>query len=236
MVFEPIIENDIHYLRELQPDGWSDIIPLFEYYIKTTFCKPIKVVINNRIVGIGTGILLNNTAWLAHIIVNPEFRKMGIGSSIVNYLLEYLKNRDCETISLIATELGYPIYKKVGFVEQTKYVFFERKEPLKENIRSKYIIQYKNVNAREIFSLDRIVTGEDRRVFLNDKLENSYVYQKYGKTIGYYLPKLGEGLIIADNVEAGIELMRLRYSIVNKGVLPIDNIEGIKFLNENGFV
>ena len=71
---------------------------------------------------------------------------------------------------------------------------------------------------------------------LNDKLENSYVYQENGKLTGYYIPGLGEGLIIADNVEAGIELMKLRYSIINKGVLPIDNIEGIKFLKENGFL
>lgn len=236
MIVEPIIENDIHYLRELQPDGWPDIIPIFEHYLNIPFCKPIKVVIENKIVGIGTAILLNNSAWLAHIIVNPEFRRKGIGSLIVHHLLGNLKKIGFETISLIATDMGYPIYKKAGFKEQTEYVFFERKEPLKDYYRSKNVVQYTNTNIEDIFFLDKIVTGEDRRILLNDKLENSYVYQKNGKLIGYYIPGLGEGLIIADNVEAGIELMRLRYSIINKGVLPIDNIEGIKFLKENGFL
>jgi len=50
------------------------------------------------------------------------------------------------------------------------------------------------------------------------RLEKSYVYQKNGNLMGFYLPELGDGLIIADNEEAGIELMRLRYSIINKGV------------------
>lgn len=236
MIFEPIIENDIRYLRELQPDGWPDIIPIFEYYINSPFCKPIKVVIENKIVGIGTAILLNNSAWLAHIIVNPEFRKKGIGSSIVYYLLEYLKNIAIETVSLIATDSGYPVYKKAGFKEQTEYVFFGRKEPLKDYDRSKNVVKYASTNAEDIFSLDKIVTCEDRKILLNDKLGNSYVYQKNGKLTGYYLPELGDGLIIADNVEAGIELMRLRYSILNNGVLPIDNVEGIKFLKENGFL
>ncbi len=236
MIFEPIIRNDIHYLRELQPDDWLDIIPIFEYYINTSFCKPIKVVIENRIVGIGTAILFNNSAWLAHIIVDPEFRKKGIGSSIVNHLLGYLKNIGFETISLIATDLGYPVYEKAGFREQTEYVFFEKKEPLKDYYRSKNVVQYTSINAEDIFSLDKTVTGEDRRILLNDKLENSYVYKKNGNLMGFYLPELGDGLIIADNEEAGIELMRLRYSIINKGVLPIDNIEGIRFLKENGFL
>jgi GNAT superfamily N-acetyltransferase len=236
MIFEPIIENDIHHLRELQPDGWPDVIPIFEYYIDSPFCRPIKVVIENKIVGIGTAILLNNSAWLAHIIVNPDFRKKGIGSSIVHYLLGYLKNIGIETISLIATDSGYPVYKNAGFKEQTEYVFFEREEPLKDYFRSKNVVQYTSTNAEDIFSLDKIVTGEDRRTLLNDKLENSYVYQKNGKLMGFYLPGLGDGLIIADNEEAGIELMRLRYSIINKGVLPIDNIEGIRFLKENGFL
>lgn len=236
MIFEPIIENDIHDLGELQPDGWPDIIPIFEYYLNTPFCKPIKVVIENKIVGIGSAILLKNSAWLAHIIVNPEFRKKGIGSSIVHHLVGNLKNIGFETISLIATDMGYPVYKKAGFKEQTEYVFFERKELLEDYYRTKNVVQYTSMNAEDIFSLDKIVTGEERRILLNDKLENSYIYQKKGKLIGYYLPELGDGLIIADDVEAGIELMRLRYSILNIGILPIDNIEGIKFLKENGFL
>lgn len=60
--------------------------------------------------------------------------------------------------------------------------------------------------------------------------------KKNGKISGYYLPELGEGLIVADNREAGIELMKLKYSISNKGTLPVENREGIAFLKENGFV
>ncbi len=71
---------------------------------------------------------MGNTAWLAHIIVDPEYRKRGIGSLIVCQLLDFLKNSGCETVSLIATELGYSVYKKAGFVEQTEYAFFEREE------------------------------------------------------------------------------------------------------------
>ena len=90
---------------------------------------PVKISIENKIIGIGTGIVFGNTAWLAHIIVNPEFRRRGIGRKIVIELLNIIKNTGCETVSLIATELGCPIYEKAGFIEQTKYAFFEKEKP-----------------------------------------------------------------------------------------------------------
>ncbi|PWB49968.1 MAG: N-acetyltransferase [Candidatus Methanoperedenaceae archaeon] len=233
MILDTIIESDLYNLRELQPEGWTDIVPIFDYYAKMPFCKPVKVMIKGSIVGIGAGISFGNTAWLAHIIVNPEFRKRGIGSLIVDLLLIFLKNSGCETVSLIATDLGYKIYEKAGFVEQTEYVFFERTEAFKDYHHMENIVRYSNTNTEDIFSLDKSVSGEDRRRLLIDKLENSYVYKKNGKIIGYYLPELGDGLIVADTMEAGIELMRLKFS--TSGALPVENREGIAFLKENGF-
>lgn len=236
MVLESIVERDIQSLRKLQPDGWADIIPIFEYYIKMPFCKPVKVMLENRIVGVGSGISLGNTAWLAHIIVDPGFRKRGIGGFIVVQLLNCLKNSGCETVSLIATELGYPVYKKAGFVEQTEYVFFEREEPLKDYYRSENIVRLIDTKTEDIFYLDKKISGEDRSKLLIHRLENCYVYQRKGKIIGFYLPDIGEGLIVADDIKAGIELMKFKYSASNKGVLPLENIEGNVFLKENGFV
>jgi GNAT superfamily N-acetyltransferase len=196
----------------------------------------VKVIIKSRIVGIGSGISLGKTAWLAHIIVDPEFRKRGIGSFIVEQLLDSLKKSGCETVSLIATELGYPIYRKAGFVEQTEYVFFGREEPLKDYCRPENIVQLANTNIDDLLNLDKEISGEDRKRLLTDNLEGCHVYQSNGKNIGYYLPELGEGLIIADNMEAGIELMRFKYAASDKGVLPVENREGIAFFKENGFV
>lgn len=235
MILDTIVINDIPKLRDLQPEGWTDIIPVFEYYVRMPFCKPVKVMAEDKIAGIGTGISLVNTAWLAHIIVNPEFRKRGIGSFIADQLLNILKNSGCETVSLIATELGFPVYKKAGFTEQTEYVFFEREKPLNNYHSNENVFGLTNITTDDIIAFDKKVSGEDRSRLLIDKLENSYGYQKNGKITGYYLPGFGEGFIAADNMEAGIELMRLRYSLSNKGALPVENREGISFLKENGF-
>jgi hypothetical protein len=235
MILEPVRESDIKSLHELQPADWPDIVPTFKFYTSSSFCFPIKIRSDNIITGIGAGIKLGDTGWLAHIIVRAEQRNKGIGSAIVDYLVDRLKEVGCGSISLIATDLGYPVYKKFGFIDQTDYVFFGRNEPLKDKCLSENIVPYSSIFAEEIFSLDQTISGETRRELLSDKLDDSYVYRKNGKINGVYCPDLGEGLIVANDPDDGIELMKLRSSRMNKCVLPVDNKVAISFLTQNGF-
>jgi Acetyltransferase (GNAT) family/Acetyltransferase (GNAT) domain len=235
MILEPVSANDIDILHELQPDGWPDIVTSFEFYTTSSLCFPIKISSDNIIVGVGAGIKFGGTAWLAHIIVKADQRNKGIGSAIVDQLVNKLKDDGCASISLIATELGHPVYKKFGFVDQTDYVFFERSEPFKDQRLSGNIVPYSSAVAEEICSLDRTVSGETRRELLGDKLDRSFLYRRDGKLIGFYLPNLGEGLIVAGDVDAGIELMKARSSRTNKSVVPVDNKAAIDFLTANGF-
>ncbi|NLW47692.1 MAG: GNAT family N-acetyltransferase [Firmicutes bacterium] len=236
MNLKPFHENDLQNLRELQPEGWPDIVPPFVNYLRRPYCTPLKVILENKLVGVGAGISWGKTAWLAHIVVAPDHRNQGIGGFIVRQLLYILKNSGCETVSLIATEMGYPVYQKVGFIEETEYVFFERETPLKTEYQSDNILRMLPEDQVELLSLDKKISGEDRSALLAEEINNCYFYRENGRILGCYLPGLGEGLIIAENPKAGIELMKFKYSISNKGSLPIDNKEGIAFLKANGFL
>jgi len=233
---EVIIGSDLQILGELQPDGWPDIIPSFEFYISSPFCNPVKIITEDRVAGIGAGNTFGKTGWLSHIITHPEFRNRGIAGSIVDHLLNKLKNSGCGTISLIATEYGYPVYKKAGFKIQSEYSFFERKKPLNNIFQSDKIVRFADIYRDDVIALDKKISGEDRSCLLIDKLKNSYVYLEDNRISGYYLPGLGEGLIIADNSEAGIELLRLRCSLSAYTVLPYENNDGISFLKNQGYI
>jgi GNAT superfamily N-acetyltransferase len=235
MTPELVAPGDIDSLKELQPDGWPDIIPVFKFYTSSPFCFPVKIESEKVIVGIGAGIKLGTTGWLAHIIVRADCRNKGIGSIVVDNLVSKLKEEGCESISLIATQLGYPVYKKFGFIDQTDYVFFERGDTLKDQHTPEHVMPYSDDSVEEIFALDRAVSGEMRREILCDKMGDAFVYKKDGRVTGFYLPSLSEGLIVADNAEAGIELMRVRCSRLNKSVLPADNKPANDFLIANGF-
>jgi GNAT superfamily N-acetyltransferase len=235
MEFKPVTGADIHRLGYLQPAGWPDIMTEFEYYLKKDFCHPMKVVSGNTVMGLGVSIHFKTTCWLAHIIVHEDHRNRGIGFQITEKLLHDQATASTDTILLISTELGFPVYKKAGFRVVTEYTYLMRDRPWGDLQISPAIIPYEKGFYSEIMALDLQITGEDRRQLLADYLNNAYVFIENSSIKGLYLPELGEGPILADNENAGIELMKKKYAAVDKAVLPSDNKAGIEFLLGNGF-
>jgi len=236
MKFERITRNDLPALKDLQPDDWGDIIPDMEFYLHYPFCNPVKATLNGRIVGIGTSIIFERSAWLAHIIVDSEFRNKGIGGEMVHHLLETLQEKSIDTCLLIATELGKPVYVKAGFNIVCEYLFFERRDPWINCHVSENIVSFKEEYRSDIYELDKKMTGEDRIPLLTDYLKNALLYLENGSLQGFYLPGLKEGMIVACKENAGLELMKLKYPTVDKAVLPSDNQAGCQFLMQHGFI
>jgi len=233
---EPVSRIDLDEIRGLQPPDWTDIVPYFRFYIESDFSYPIKAVADGKIVGIGVSVSFPNTAWIAHIIVDPGFRNRGIGDAIVEKLTSAPELPTTETILLIATKLGEPVYLKKGFRVVSEYVFFKRETPPIVYPLSEYISHFDNTCKQQIFDMDKRASDEDRRRLLSACLDTSLLYLEENKLLGYFLPDLGEGLIVADNTRAGLELMKVKYARADKAVIPAENIHGIDFLKENGFV
>ena len=236
MQFEKLTYNDLGEIKHLQPEGWSDIVSEFKSYINHDFCHPAKTKLDNKIVGIGTSIIFGKTGWLAHIIVDKEYRNKGIGYQIVVTLLEDIRNQGIKTYLLVATELGMPVYKKTGFKNVAEYLYLKREKPWIEFPVSANVVPYQNKYYHMIIGLDIKISGEDRERLIKEYLDNSMIYIKNKEVKGYFLPDLGEGLICANTDYAGLELMKIKYSRIDKAVLPYDNTTGIEFLKQNGFI
>ncbi len=235
MNFEPVKHKDIDELKEFQPDDWPDIIPVMKYYIDADFCHPIKYIVNEKILGIGTSIDFQKTVWLAHIIVHPEYRKQGIGYRIVNELTRTYGYGRVSSILLIASKDGEKLYTRVGFRKITDYLFYKRVKTWPGYEQSKYIVPYEDTHRDSLILLDKEISGEDRSPLLNDFIDKAYVYIYRNKIKGYYFPGLGEGTIIAKEKKAGIELMKYKYAQVDKVVIPAENKTAGEFLKKNGF-
>src|SRR5262249_50664110 len=123
MQLSPLTLNDLGGVAALQPADWGDIVAPAREYILSPFCYPVKIVEHGTMIGMGTTIVHANSAWLAHIIVHPDHRSKGIGTIITQALIGSLKNTSCETILLIATELGAFVYSKLGFEKVNDYIF-----------------------------------------------------------------------------------------------------------------
>jgi GNAT superfamily N-acetyltransferase len=235
MHIEPVTDKDLDNIRHLQPDGWSDIVPDLAFYVTSGFCNPIKMVVDNSIAGIGASIQFVHTAWLAHIIVDPVFRNRGIGYQIVSRLLEDLEKSGIDTCLLTATELGQPVYIRAGFRNVAEYIFLDREKPWQEFPVSPHIIDFKEEYRSHIFKMDMQATGEQREMLLSLFLKNARLYVRNNRMMGYLIPGLREGLIVAESDEAGFALMNFKYATADRAVLPADNKSGVEFLLEHGF-
>ncbi|MES2893565.1 MAG: GNAT family N-acetyltransferase [Bacteroidota bacterium] len=226
--------NDLEELKNLQPPDWDDITVPHQWYVGSPNCSPFKWTINDNICGIGTIIYHEDTAWLAHIIVHADHRNKGLGRIITQGLVDRVDRSKYQTIYLIATDLGYPVYQKVGFELEGIYSHFSTNDKLVTQLPNS-ILPYSEEYLEEVLMLDRQVSGEGRQHKLQLHLEDAVVFKSDDKIEGAFLPNLLNGLIIANNPEAGVELMKLRLQTVNYAICPAENEIATAFLLQHNF-
>lgn len=231
----PFEHSDQHVITELQPEGWPDIRPTIEFYTGSAFCFPFKIATGQKITGIGTVIIHHDVAWLAHIIVHRNKRRGGIGQFITQKLIEHAKVKNCDTVYLIATDLGEPVYKKAGFETETEYVFFKDMQFDRKQVEDANIVAYSADLKIQISNMDQQVSGENRLLHLEPHLSDSLVYAREGIVQGFYLPTFGEGFIAAQTEEAGLALMQLRMSTKVNVSFPADNKAAAAYMQRNNF-
>ena len=231
---QPLSSKDVESAAALQPDGWGDILAPIRFYTTTPFCHPLKATIHDQIVGIGTAIIYGSTAWLAHIIVGKDHRNAGIGTAITKSLINLIRATGCETMLLLATALGEPVYKKLGFNVEAKYVFLDHGD-LPEPSMDENIIAFTEPYRQVLLDLDKRVSGENRERLFNDHLKDCKLFLQKDDLKGFYFPTLGDGLIISNNPAAGFELMKHKGKLNKKFCVPLDNVAGINFLENHGY-
>ena len=207
-----LFENaDLPKLKGIQPPDWNDITPFYEYYLANNDCKVFKIAEGNELIGTGAVLSHGETAWLAHIIVHPDRRNSGLGNMITSTLIQEAFKMNCKTIYLIATPLGEPVYRKLGFETEGSYTFYKDitiGNHEREDVR---IMEYQVSHLDAVLQLDRAVSGEERKSRLLPHLPSLKVFVDSGELKGFFLPGLGEGLIEASDTEAGMALAWLRF-------------------------
>jgi hypothetical protein len=235
MEIQPLQHNDLPLIPTLLPPGWDSAIPAIQFYTTSAFCFPIKVSVDGKMVGTGTTIIHHDVAWLAHILVHADHRNQGIGQLVTKTLIDIATSKNCDTLYLLATELGEPVYRKFGFETETEYVFLKSERLLDSAFHDDNIIPYSNAYEKQIELLDRQVSGEDRLFHLQQHLSNGLVYVVDNRVEGFYLPTMGDGLIVATTNTAGQSLMRLRLATKDFAVYPIDNLLAAAFIQQHPF-
>ena len=85
----------------------------------------IEDIINNKIIGMGSILIeqkiIHNMGKVAHIediVIDKNYRKMGLGSKIINKLKKIAKDNNCYKIILNCNEKLITYYEKYGFSQK----------------------------------------------------------------------------------------------------------------------
>ncbi len=224
--------------------GWGDQRPIFSFYARHSHCVPFVAKAGGTVIGTAVAIQRGPVGWVGHVIVPPDYQRQGIGAALTRTVSQYLQAQQCQSVLLIATDAGYPVYEKLGFQVETAYQFMKgqssitfpsavRLRPLQEN------------DLPAICQLDQEVTGEDRSPQLRAFAQGGFVLvdEQTQKLRGFFLPTpWGEGPGIALEPEDGCLLLEIRRAIAGAGnapemmfAVPYENLAGQAYLQRQGF-
>ena len=142
-------------------------------------------------------------AWVGMVLVDPEYRRRGIATALMEVALDHLRARGVRTIKLDATPAGRPVYERIGFVP--------------ENLLERWAgTGLPSANRQEGFSpgtweqiavIDRAVFGADRAAFMRTIIADSgppitttvdrggvggYAFARPGRRAAYIGPVVAE--------------------------------------------
>ena len=141
--------------------------------------------------------------------------------------------KGCTTVTVLAAEAAIPPLTELGFVPDGHYVTHgggQCEAPTLDEVEL-----FEPHHSLGVLRLDKLASGEDRRVLLSEHFYASRIFVNKGKVQGNYMVLLGEGLVVAENAYAGEELLRLHLPHVSEITLPEANSAAIQFLEQRKY-
>jgi ribosomal protein S18 acetylase RimI-like enzyme len=243
--------SDIRAALDLSiAEGWNQT----EKDWRLLFDNPSNICLvaesNQRIIGTATAINYSNiAAWIGMVLVDNEFRRQGVGRTMVANIIENLAG--FKSVKLDATPAGQPVYHKLGFIEE--HVLFRMTNPSFRSFdKEKFDLVPKPLHPKnlvEIIKFDKNVFGADRIYLLKTILHNNpgkaFLLKQNARISGYIMGRIGVrsnyiGPVFALSThEAEVLISEALKSLNNQPVtldVHEDKIELIKWLESIGFI
>lgn len=164
-----------------------------------------------RLVGGACCASFGATGWIGALGVLPRARRRGIGEQLTRACIEWLQSRGARTVLLYATDLGRPVYDRVGFAHEAPARAWRGTPPTPAPGVTAGVRRLRPSDRDAILALDRAATGEQRRPVL-DMLDAllGLGLERDGELVAYALHTpwgAGPAVVAADD-EAGVQMLR----------------------------
>ena len=120
-----------------------------------------------RLIGGACTAAFGETGWIGALGVLPRTRRRGVGELLTRASVDWLTERGARTVLLYATELGRPVYERVGFVAEAPARAWRGTPPGPAATGRVGVRRLRPADRQAILALDREATGEDRSAVLD---------------------------------------------------------------------
>jgi predicted N-acetyltransferase YhbS len=235
--------------------GFSDRSTFFRMAVSLGDSHPIVAVNEGRIVGTGVGAIHGSVGWIGVVFVVPELRGRGLGRAITEAICDGLEGAGCRSLVLVATEMGRPVYDRLGFREQSLYHMFSG-DPTPTRPRppaGTVVRQIRPGDIETVADLDRRATGENRAPLIRAFAGSGWLLEeepagpdpdgaRAGTVLrGFLLPTTrGNAAVIAARPDDAACLLDLHRHLTPEGNrawagLPTENEAGRQMLAQRGW-
>ncbi|MGD0248254.1 MAG: GNAT family N-acetyltransferase [Candidatus Limnocylindrales bacterium] len=209
--------------------GWRDRHDFYEFVLRVPTCQALVGTLEGRVVATGLGTVSLPVGWVGAIVVAAQERRRGIGRAMTEEICTRLRAAGCETLSLEATDLGRPMYERMGFrlvahYHQLQAGHLPERPAVPDGAR---VRRLEPADLPAVYTLDRQATSEDRSAPLTVLAESGgWVLEEEvpatpgpGSGLrGFLLPtERAYGAVIAPRTEDGIYLLDLHRYLVAPG-------------------
>ena len=153
---------------------WNQLARDWEVFI-TLAPDGNSVCVNERGDVLGTVATItyeDHFSWIGMVLVDPDHRRKGIGLSLMEHALDFLKSERC--VKLDATPAGKQVYVKLGFKDEYGLSrMFTDAIDLKRAVLSPKVIPITADDLAAIASFDKQVFGADRMYLLRWLLDGA---------------------------------------------------------------
>lgn len=175
MLLRTMSEQDVPGgLRLNTLSGWNQTAADWRRFLENSPRGCFVMEHHGKVAGTATTICYEDRfAWIGMVLVDPEYRKQGMGTALLEKTIEYLDDSRMATMKLDATPQGKPIYKKLGFVEEYEIERWILKRPsgAVPATPSAACLPLGQPRREQVFRLDKELFGADRG-FLLESLSN----------------------------------------------------------------
>jgi predicted N-acetyltransferase YhbS len=223
----------------IRDGGWGERRAELSFYIAHERIHPFVAEVDDEIIGTGVAVEKGPVGWVGLVFVAPSWRGTGLGRRLTQTTIDRLHGLGCRSVVLTATELGRPIYERLGFVAVGEYATFAG-PPLPTAPEDRSVQTMTAADLNEMAELDAAVTGEDRASMLG-ALAQGWVLRRGEVLVGYAIRSpWGHGPAVASDMAAGAVLLDvLRGSVPAANTVPITvptaNDAAMTYLRSTGY-